>query len=82
MVYLSLILSVGILFFVIQLMFYQRRFDFLNGVTITGALVGVLLDLDTLMTDRKYEIGGLISLTVLVLWFISSRRKPLEKQDD
>jgi hypothetical protein len=82
MVYLSLILSIGILFFVIQLMFYQRRFDWLNGVIITGALIGVLLDIDTLVTGRKYDIGGLISLAVLVLWFISGRRKPLEKEED
>jgi len=82
MVYLSLILSLGILFFVVQLMFFQKRFDWLNGVIITGALVVVLLDIDTLITGRNYEITGIISLTILILWFINTRRKPSQTQNE
>jgi hypothetical protein len=78
MEYFSLILSIGILFFVIRLMTVQRRFDWLNGATITGALIVVLLDIDTIYTGRKYDVTPFISLTVLILWVFNTRRKPLE----
>ena len=80
MEYLSLFLSLGVLFFVVHLMFYQKRFDFLNGLTITGALIGVLLDIDSIWTGRKYEITTFIGFGVLLLWFFSQRRKPLENK--
>lgn len=82
MVYLSLILSILVLFFVIRLMIFQKRFDIFNGVIITGALIVVLLDVDTLLTGRDYEIVSFISLGVLILWFINLRRKPLPIEQD
>lgn len=82
MVYLSLILSILVLFFVIRLMIFQKRFDIFNGVIITGALIVVLLDIDTLLTGRDYEIVSFISLGVLILWFINLRRKPLPIEQD
>lgn len=78
MTVISLILSIGILFFVIQLMLFQKRYDFLNGITITAALIVVLLDIDTLTTGREYQISTLISLAVLGLWLFNTKRKPLE----
>ena len=78
MVYFSLILSILILLFVIRLMFLQKRFDLLNGVIITGALIVVLLDIDTIWTGRNYDVSTFISLGVLILWFINMNRKPLE----
>jgi hypothetical protein len=76
MVYFSLILSIFVLFFVIRLMISQQRFDLLNGVIVTGALIVVLLDVDTLLTGRTYDVAGWISLGVLILWFINMGRKP------
>lgn len=78
MEYFSLVLSTGILFFVIRLMMVQKRFDWLNGATITGALIVVLLDIDTILSGRKYDVTPFISLTVLILWIFNTRRKPLE----
>ena len=78
MVYFSLILSILILLFVIRLMFLQKRFVLLNGVIITGALIVVLLDIDTIWTGRNYDVSTFISLGVLILWFINMNRKPLE----
>ena len=78
MAVISLILSIGVLFFVIQLMSFQKRYDFLNGITITAALIVVLLDIDTLTTGREYQISTLISLAVLGLWIFNTKRKPLE----
>lgn len=80
MEYISLILSIGILFFVIQLMFFQQRFDWLNGITITAALIVVLLDLDTIISGRNYEISTFINFAVIALWFINTRREPLSTQ--
>lgn len=82
MVYLSLILSVLVLSFVIRLMFFQRRFDFLNGIIITGALIVVLLDIDTIVSGRNYDITTFISLGVLLLWFFNMNRKPLEHSNN
>lgn len=82
MVYFSLILSVLILFLVIRLMFFQKRFDLLNGLIITGALIVVLLDVDTIWTGRNYDISTFISLAVLLLWFFNMNRKPLEMQNN
>ena len=82
MVYFSLILSVLILFLVIRLMFFQKRFDLLNGLIITGALIVVLLDIDTIWTGRNYDISTFISLAVLLLWFFNMNRKPLEMQNN
>jgi hypothetical protein len=76
MVYFSLILSIFVLFFVIRLMISQQRFDILNGVIITGALIVVLLDIDTLLSGRTYDVAGWISLGVLILWFVNMGRKP------
>ena len=80
MEYVSLILSIGILFFVIRLMTVQRRFDWLNGITITGALIVVLLDVDTILSGRKYDVTAFISLGVLILWIFNTRRKPSENE--
>jgi hypothetical protein len=57
-------------------MISQQRFDLLNGVIVTGALIVVLLDVDTLLTGRTYDVAGWISLGVLILWFINMGRKP------
>lgn len=82
MIYFSLILSVLILAMVIRLMFYQKRFDFLNGLLITGALIVVLLDIDTVWTGRDYAVSTFISLGVLLLWFFNMNREPLENHDE
>lgn len=82
MVYFSLILSIAVLMLVIRLMFFQKRFDLLNGAIITGALIVVLLDIDTIWTGRNYDISTFISLGVLLLWFFNMNRKPLELQSD
>lgn len=82
MVYLSFVLSILVLLFVIRLMFIQKRFDFLNGAIITGALIVVLLDVDTILTGRNYDISTFISLGVLLLWFFNMNRKPLEMQNN
>ena len=82
MVYISLILSIAILFFVVRLMMEQKRFDFLNGFIITGALIVVLLDIDTILSGRIYEVTTFINLIVIVLWIINQRRKPLENSDN
>lgn len=82
MIYLSLILSILILLMVIRLMFYQKRFDFLNGLLITGALIVVLLDIDTVWTGRDYAISTFISFGVLLLWFFNMNREPLEKHEE
>ena len=81
MEYVSLILSIGILFFVIRLMTVQRRFDWLNGITITGALIVVFLDVDTILSGRKYDATVFISLAVLILWIFNTRR-PLNSKED
>jgi hypothetical protein len=78
MVYFSFILSIFVLLFVIRLMFVQKRFDVLNGIIITGALIVVLLDIDTILTGRNYDVTTFISLGVLLLWFFNMSRKPLE----
>lgn len=77
MVYFSLILSLLVFVFVVRLMMIQRRFDLINGITITGALVVVLLDIDTLISGRNYPITSFLSLGVLVLWIFNLRRAPL-----
>lgn len=82
MIYLSLILSILILLMVIRLMFYQNRFDFLNGLLITGALIVVLLDIDTAWTGRDYDVSTFISFGVLLLWFFNMNRTPLEKHEE
>lgn len=82
MAYFSLILSIAVLFLVIRLMFFQKRFDVLNGAIITGALTVVLLDLDTIWSGRNYDISTFISFGVLLLWFFNMNRKPLEFQND
>lgn len=74
----SLILSSLVLFLVIRLMFFQKRFDLLNGAIITGALTVVLLDIDTLITGRNYDVSTFISMGVLLLWFFNMNRKPIE----
>ncbi|MCU0237854.1 MAG: hypothetical protein MUC29_00300 [Pyrinomonadaceae bacterium] len=81
MVYISLILSILILFFVIRLMMYQKRFDILNGLIITGALTVVLLDIDTLVNLTEHPSSSYISFAVLILWFINMQRKPKETEE-
>lgn len=81
MVYFSLILSCAVLYLVIRLMFIQRRFDFLNGLIITGALTVVLLDIDTIWTGRNYDVSTFISFGVLLLWFFNMNRKPIGIQN-
>lgn len=76
MEYVSLILSLIVIYFVLNLTFRQKRFDLLNGALIVGALTVVALDVDTLITKNKHWGVGFISLGVLLLWFISMRRKP------
>lgn len=82
MVYISLILSVLVLLLVVRLMFFQKRFDFLNGTIITGALIVVLLDIDTIWTGRNYDVSTFISLGVLLLWFFNMNRKPSGMQNE
>lgn len=79
MVYFSLILSLLVFVFVVRLMMIQRRFDLINGITITGALVVVLLDIDTLISGRNYPITSFLSLGVLILWIFNLRRAPLNE---
>jgi hypothetical protein len=81
MVYFSLILSCAVLYLVIRLMFIQKRFDFLNGLIITGALTVVLLDIDTIWTGRNYDVSTFISFGVLLLWFFNMSRKPIGIQN-
>jgi hypothetical protein len=77
MVYFSLILSLLVFVFVVRLMTIQRRFDLLNGITVTGALIVVLLDIDTIISGRNYPITSFLSLGVLLLWIFNLRRAPL-----
>ncbi|NJM53991.1 MAG: hypothetical protein HC846_11750 [Blastocatellia bacterium] len=49
---------------------------------ITGALIVVLLDIDTIWTGRNYDVSTFISLAVLLLWFFNMNRKPLEMQNN
>jgi hypothetical protein len=79
MVYFSLILSLLVFVFVVRLMTIQRRFDLLNGITVTGALIVVLLDIDTIISGRNYPITSFLSLGVLILWIFNLRRAPLNE---
>lgn len=74
MVYFSLILSLLVLSFVVRLTITQRKFDWLNGLMITCALAGVILDVDTLSTGREHPAAFLLSMAVLITWFLSSLR--------
>lgn len=82
MVYLSLILSVYILFLVIRLTLRQKRFDLLNGALIAGSLTIVALDVDTLVTTNKHPEVAFISLAVLLIWIFSLRRKTAPSNDN
>ncbi|MBA3714186.1 MAG: hypothetical protein H0W76_17300 [Pyrinomonadaceae bacterium] len=74
MVYISLILSLLVLFFVSRLALAQRSFNILSGMMIAGALASVLLDVDTLVTNRQHPSAVFLSFGVLLLWIIASIR--------
>jgi phosphoglycerol transferase MdoB-like AlkP superfamily enzyme len=74
MVYLSLILSLLVLLFVVRLTYTQRRFDFLSGLMVMGAVAVVMLDVDTLTTGRPHPSAGVLSLLVLALWLLVTFR--------
>ncbi len=75
MVIFSLILSFLVLLLVVRLTLVQKRFDILNGALIVGAMTVVVLDVDTIMTERRHSEVAFISIAVLILWFISMTRK-------
>ena len=81
MAYFSLILSIFIFLMVVRLMYIQKRFDILNGVTVALALVIVFLDVDTIVNERDYPIVTFLNIAVIILWIINLRRKPLEPKD-
>ncbi|MEJ7713304.1 MAG: hypothetical protein WKF84_26520 [Pyrinomonadaceae bacterium] len=74
MVYFSLILSSLVLFFVVRLTLVQRKFDWVNGLMLVCALAGVILGIDTIITNRTHESAYVLGLGVVVAWIISSIR--------
>ncbi|MDQ3257765.1 MAG: hypothetical protein M3R15_28405 [Acidobacteriota bacterium] len=74
MVYISLILSLLVLFFVARLALAQARLNILSGMMIAGALASVLLDVDTLVMNRQHPSAVFLSFGVLLLWVIASMR--------
>lgn len=71
MVYVSLIVSLLILSFVVRLTLVQRKFDWLNGLMIVCALAGVILDVDTIATGRVHQSAYVLSFGVFMIWIIS-----------
>lgn len=67
---------------VVRLMYIQRRFDILNGLTIALALIIVLLDIDTILNEREYPTATFLNIAVIILWIINLRRKPLEPKNE
>jgi hypothetical protein len=77
--YFSLILSILILGMVVRLMYFQKRFNILNGVLVAGALAVVILDVYEILYETRYTATTYVSFGVLILWLISLRFKPAEK---
>ena len=74
MAYLSLVISMLVLFFVIRLTLKQKRFDVLNCLMVMFGLTSVLLDLDTILLDRLHPHAFVPSFGVLIAWSISHGR--------
>ena len=74
MVYLSLVLSLLVLFFVVRLALARRIFGVVSGLMIAGALASVMLDVDTLVTNRPHPSAAILSFAVLILWIITTMR--------
>jgi succinate-acetate transporter protein len=77
--YFSLILSILILLMVVRLMYFQKRFNILNGVLVMGALAVVILDVYEILYETRYTATTYISFGVLILWLISLRFNPARK---
>lgn len=74
MLYVSFIVSLLMLFFVVRLTLVQRRFDWLNGLMIVCALAGVILHIDAIATGRVHQSASILSFSVFITWLISSLR--------
>ncbi len=74
MVYLSLILSLLVLYFVVRLALARHSFGVVSGLMIAGALASVMLDVDTLVTARQHPSAAFLSFGVLTLWIITTMR--------
>ncbi len=83
MIYISLVISVLVLFFVVHLTLKQQRFNVLNCIMVMSGLASVLLDIDTILLERQHPNAFAVSLGVLIAWYISRWRwKPDNKASD
>ena len=74
MAYLSFLVSMLVLFFVVRLTLKQKRFDVLNCLMVMFGLASVILDLDTILLDRLHPHAFVPSFGVLIAWYVSNRR--------
>ncbi len=79
--YLSFVVSMLVLFFVVRLTLKQKRFDVLNCLMVMFGLTSVILNLDTILLDRLHPHAFVPSFSVLIAWSISHGRAAPDHKD-